>query len=108
MNIIKSITSDEFQLDLSKKGKAIPVLNNPDIIKAFGQESEFKGKNLQAFFYHKKTAAPVLRTKFDGMVEKELGNVLPLVMTGEMDVNTALRTAEEAANKAMDTAKAAK
>jgi multiple sugar transport system substrate-binding protein len=104
MEVIKFITSDEQQLALSKLGIALPVLKSDEIRKVFGQESSFKGKNDQAVFYNK-FAAPSVKTMYDAQVESQINKLLPKVVTEAMDLNTALRTAAEEANKAIDSMK---
>jgi ABC-type glycerol-3-phosphate transport system substrate-binding protein len=102
MKVIKYLTSDEYQLDMAKKG-IMTTLKDETIQKALGQESEFKGKNYGAFFYNQfpemayksvlESQVPVLAT-----YTKSLNKVA----SGEVDLNTALRTAEEETNKLLD------
>lgn len=102
MQVLKFLTSDEFQMDISKKG-LMTTLKNEQIQKALGSEGAFKGKNYGAFFYNK---YPKIADK---SVEESKANILALytknlnkLASGQMDINTYLRTAEEEANKALD------
>ena len=104
MEIIKFVTSEEFQLSLSKTGVALPVLDTDAVKKVFAQKSSFKAKNNQAAFFHK-FAAPMTRTPYDSQAEGQITKLLPQIVNGLLDINTALRTAEEEANKAIDAAK---
>ncbi|UUZ97341.1 extracellular solute-binding protein [Paenibacillus sp. P25] len=102
MEVIKFLTSDEYQLEYSKKG-IMTSLRSDAIQKALGSESPFKDKNYGAFFYNKfpamayktvlESQVPVLGTYTKNMSK---------VAAGAMDLNTALRTAEEEANKLID------
>ncbi|MNP35807.1 hypothetical protein D3C76_1291560 [compost metagenome] len=77
-------------------------LNNKDIMKAMGTDEQFKGKNYNAFFYNK--FAPIPQAAYiGGDVNdlKPLNNKAGKVISGEIDLNTYLRTAEEEVNKAI-------
>jgi len=100
MEVIQFLISDEFQLALSSKG-TMPVLNNDAVKKAFGRDTVFKGKNFAAVFYNK--FAPIApKSVYDGAVEPAYIKDIGLMIRGEVDINTAFRTAEEAANKAIE------
>jgi ABC-type glycerol-3-phosphate transport system substrate-binding protein len=102
MEVLKYLTSDEYQLEYAKQG-IMTTLKDESIQKSLGKESKFKDKNFGAFFYNKfpaiadksvyESQAPIL-----GTYTKNLGKVA----AGQMDINTALRTAEEEANKLLD------
>lgn len=97
--VLKYLVSDEYQMELSKRG-GMTVLNNPDVKKAFGQDSINKNKNLAAAYYNK--FAPISpKTEVDKKAETELTNMLPDLAYGRIDLNTALRKAAEQANKAI-------
>ncbi|UUZ94091.1 extracellular solute-binding protein [Paenibacillus sp. P25] len=99
MEVIKYLTSEEFQMEASKKG-LVPVLKSEVVKKAFGQESAFKGKHFEAIFYNK--MAPVMtKTPYDDDVENPLKQAILNAALGTADINTALRTAEEEGNKAV-------
>jgi ABC-type glycerol-3-phosphate transport system substrate-binding protein len=99
LEVIKYLTSDEFQMEASKKG-LVPVLKNESVKKAFGQASQFKGKHFEAIFYNK--MAPIMtKTPYDDDVENPLKQAILEVARGNTDINTALRTAEEEGNKAI-------
>ncbi|MDB5084197.1 MAG: hypothetical protein JWN30_1083 [Bacilli bacterium] len=103
MDVLKYLTSDEFQADQAKRG-IVPVLNNKTIQKELGQNSEFKGKNFSALVFNK--FAPIsLKSQYDGTVEKFYSSIAPQLAEGAVDVNTAFRTAEDQANKSMETTK---
>lgn len=97
MEIIKYITSDEYQMALSKSGLSLPVLKSNAIKEAYGSEAAWKDKNLQAVFKHE-IATGIFRTPYDNQVQAEIIKVLPGVIMGQTDINTALRNAEDAAN----------
>ncbi|UQZ82577.1 Bacterial extracellular solute-binding protein [Paenibacillus konkukensis] len=102
MEVIKYLTSDEYQMECAKKG-IMTSLKSEEIQKALGQESAFKGKNFGAFFYNKfpaiadktveESQVPILAT-----YTKNLNKL----SAGEMDINTMMRTADEEASKLLD------
>ncbi|WP_176706871.1 ABC transporter substrate-binding protein [Paenibacillus hemerocallicola] len=96
MELIKYLISDEFQISVSRSG-ALPVVNSPEVVSAFGKETAFTDKNLKAAFSSK--LAPIsAKTIYDGEVWKVVNkNTMPLV-TGTTDLNTMLRSTEEEAN----------
>jgi len=102
MQVIKFLTSKEFQTTLSKSGD-MTILKDPEIQRVMGQDSKFKGKNYGAFFYNK--FAPIatkfpIESKVPGYTD--VTNKLAQLAKGELDINTALRQAEEAVNKKVD------
>ncbi|MCC2683949.1 MAG: hypothetical protein K0R75_848 [Paenibacillaceae bacterium] len=68
---------------------------------AFGKDFIYmKGKNKQSIFKYKNQ--PVnMGSFYDKFVDKELGMAADAVVKGDLDINTALRQAEENANKAI-------
>jgi multiple sugar transport system substrate-binding protein len=99
MEVIKYTTSDEFQLANSRKGLPT-VLKDDKIKKQMGEDTPFSGKHFGAQYYNK--LAPIsVKSEYDDVV---LGIYLKQeadLALGNVDINTALRTAEEAANKAV-------
>ncbi|GAA4876130.1 sugar ABC transporter substrate-binding protein [Paenibacillus vulneris] len=100
IKVIKYLVSEEFQLAISKKGE-VPVLTSDTVKKAFAQGSPFKDKNWSAVFAHKPAAIP-LKSPYDGTPENEVKALLPKVVLGETDMNTALRTIDENSNKKIE------
>lgn len=102
MEVIKYLTSDEYQMQHAKQG-TMPVLKNPEIQKALGQETKVKDKNFGAFFYNKfPDLAP--RSKYESLVPvlgEYTKKIVPLIR-GDVDINSALRSADEAINKAIE------
>jgi len=105
MRVLKYATSDEHELIESKKGN-IPVLKSEEIKKVFGQDTIFKGKNMKNAVYYNKFAPPHAKTIYDDKVSGPLEAQLKRVIYGEIDLNTAFRTAVEEANKAIEEMKA--
>ncbi|MCZ8516886.1 extracellular solute-binding protein [Paenibacillus filicis] len=97
-------TSEEVQTDMTKQGK-MSVLNKPELQKLFAANHEsFKDKNIGAIF-KSKPGLPHIPTLYDPIVTSKLNQTLKDLATTSKDVNTVLRETEEAANKAIDTAK---
>jgi multiple sugar transport system substrate-binding protein len=102
MEVIKYLTSVEMQTEFSKQGY-MTVLNDDNVKKLIGSGSAFSNKNWKAVYYN--TIAPKsYQSIYDGdIMQKYLTpNVLKIV-TGEMDINTALRNAQEQAEKFIET-----
>ncbi|MDF2725956.1 MAG: extracellular solute-binding protein family 1, partial [Paenibacillus sp.] len=97
METIKYLTSDEFQLELSRNG-LMPVLNDESVKKALGAGSEFKGKNFASIFYHKFAPIAPYKTYAPKVESVYKAQTIPLA-TGTVDLNTAFRIAEEEAKK---------
>lgn len=105
MQVIKYLISDEYQTELSKMGN-MTVLQNREIQQMMGQESAHSDKNYGAFFYNQLAPIPEsadVPTEQDPLYA--LTDQLIPVIKGEIDVNTALRRAEEAVNNGIETAK---
>lgn len=101
--VIDFVLSDEMQMAASKAGKAT-VLTNPDIRKAYGESfAKIKGKHVEALYANKhvKPSPPrdpkLVTVPVTSFVNDEFNNVL----SGQKDVNTALRNMDEAINKAI-------
>lgn len=105
MQIIKYLTSDEYQLILSKRGD-LTSLKSTEIRKAVaaGLDEKVKKHNFQAFFYNN-PAAPSSKTVYDTAAEKPISDGLIDLSLGKADLNTAIRKAEEAGNLAIEAAK---
>ncbi|MDF2717792.1 MAG: hypothetical protein K0R28_4717 [Paenibacillus sp.] len=104
---IAHLTSDEVQLSMSKQALAFPVTNTQSVKDAYGQDSPFlQGKNVRALLKSKPAdpfeASPYHRTA--GIV---LERTMYQLAKGGLDVNTALRTMSEEADKEIEKAKAA-
>ncbi|TMV45033.1 extracellular solute-binding protein [Paenibacillus mesophilus] len=97
MAIIRYLTSLEMQTQFSKQGY-MTVLNDEGVKKLIGSESQFKGKNWQAVYYNQ-IAPKSYQSIYDGdLLNLFTPNVLKIV-TGQTDVNSALRSAQEEAEK---------
>jgi multiple sugar transport system substrate-binding protein len=104
MEVIKYLTSDEYQMMNSKLG-IISVLKSKEINDAFGQETRFKDKNLKSIFFYNKFAPISPKTPYDAKAESIYRQDLTDLAMGAIDINTAFRKAEEATNKAIEEAK---
>lgn len=105
--IIEYLVSEEYQLENTRKGRAT-VLNNPDILKQYGaNDPKFKGKNVAAMFPLKRAALGNYSAE-ESAASAQFSTAFNAVVLGNKDVNTALREAAEAANKAIETLQAAK
>ncbi|MDF2715822.1 MAG: extracellular solute-binding protein family 1 [Paenibacillus sp.] len=99
MRAIDYLTSRDNQLEYSKRG-IMPVINDAEVKKAYGQSSEFKDKNWSAVFYNQ-YAAMAKFSRYHLKVENIL-NAVPLdAIRGTKDINTALREAVENAEKTL-------
>lgn len=99
MEVIKYLTSKEYQLEISKKG-VMSSLKDETVQKAFAQESAYKGKNWQAVYYNK--MAPIaLKSHYESKIESLYSEAVMDIVNGKTDLNTAMREAAEKADKAV-------
>jgi len=105
--VIKFLVSEEYQTENTRAGRAT-VLNNPAIIKQYGQGlSKFKGKNVAAMFPAKR--APIGDyTPEDSAAVSTFGAAFTDIIVNKTDINTALRKANEEANQKIEELKQVK
>jgi multiple sugar transport system substrate-binding protein len=97
--VLQFLTSDEFQLEMTKKRMLVPILANPEIRSHFGEDVEFtKKRNVKAVL-PERIANPMYLSIHNDAVSKQFMEAFKDVITGEKDSNTALRDAEEKANQ---------
>ncbi|MEF3305979.1 hypothetical protein [Paenibacillus sp. GYB003] len=77
-------------------------LKNEAVQKLYGSESKWKDKNLKAVFFNKFAPIPY-KTIYDTGLESPYVKIPGDAISG--DINTALRKAEEDANKRLEDAK---
>ncbi|MDF2723725.1 MAG: hypothetical protein K0Q59_3400 [Paenibacillus sp.] len=98
--IISYLTTDEFQAIQAKRGYA-PIVKNPEIVKMIGQDTDvLKGKNVKAMLPDK-FASPVMLSRQSAAVEDAMYKALENIVQNKSDMNTALREASEAGDKAI-------
>lgn len=98
MQVIRMVSSKEFQSIISKKGW-VPAVNDPDIQGAFGADvPHLRGKRLASIFKSKPVQYPV-SSQFRSKAEAILQNHFNQFLNNAVDVNTALANAEEEINK---------
>jgi multiple sugar transport system substrate-binding protein len=99
-DVIQLYHSDEVQTAIMRDAGLFTELNNAEIQRQFGaNKPELKNLNMQANF--KVDQAIKIVSRYEGEGTKALNNALNSVVKGQMDVNTALRSAEEALNARM-------
>jgi multiple sugar transport system substrate-binding protein len=97
--VIAYMTSDEFQTSISRQALGLPVVKTQSVKDAFGQDNPFlQGKNLKSLTRNK-PAAPFPQSPYQAITNNQLEKVWYDLGKGKMDVNTALRTASEMAEK---------
>ncbi|MEF3303992.1 ABC transporter substrate-binding protein [Paenibacillus sp. GYB003] len=100
--VISYLTSDEFQRHLARNG-LFPALKNRDAMKEFGQDIPYLKTKNAAGFLPKTFAPPAAPSPFVSIGAKHLTTAFNSVLLKQKDINTALREAEEAANKEIQT-----
>lgn len=100
MEVLNYMTSEEFQTSLAKKG-IMPVLKSESVRNALGQESVFKDKNFKAIFHNKPAPIPP-KALYDAELVTIYANYGTQVWQGKVDINTAMRQAEEEAKKKIE------
>lgn len=99
--VISYLTSDEFQRHLARNG-LFPALENRSAMEEFGQNIPFlKNKNMNGYM-PKKFAPPAKPSVFHSVAHTPLHGAFDAVLLNEKDINSALREAEEKANKAVE------
>ncbi|WP_179135896.1 ABC transporter substrate-binding protein [Paenibacillus sp. 32352] len=98
MQVIDLLTSSEIQMLVSKYSR-ITVLNDPEIIKAFGTENpSLKTKNTAAIFKYPPALTPT-PNKYDKEVQTLIRDMRQPIALEKKDINTVLRETQEAADK---------
>lgn len=97
MEVIKYLTSVEAQMQYSKEG-AMTVLNDENVKQAIGSESPYKDKNWKALYYND-LAEMSYKSTYDSNLLTILTRQIPGIVTGQTDVNTALRLVQDEAEK---------
>lgn len=102
--ILMHITSDEHQKQVAREG-SFPGLITPEVVQAFGLDADgtngtrdLREKNVNAFFPRVRAESNNV-TVYDSVIAKHMNNAFNAVAKGEKDSITALREAEDAANK---------
>jgi multiple sugar transport system substrate-binding protein len=96
---IAYMTSDEYQMNISKQALGLPVVKTQTVKDAFGIENpNLQGKNLKSLTRNK-PAAPFEQSPYQAITNNQLERIWYQLGKGQMDVNTALRTASEMAEK---------
>jgi len=103
MKVLAYLTSEEFQMKLSRAG-TVSSLRTESVKKALGADFP-KKVNWGAVYYSPFAPSPA-KGPYENLAEKALSNQIPAIVTGEIDVNTALRTAQDEADKAIKAAAA--
>lgn len=100
MQVLKYLISEEYQTTMSKKGMITPLKTQAVRDAAFADYPFASEKNIQALFYGKPAPSRVL-TQYDELVIEDAFDqeAVKQIAMGNLDVNTALRQAEENANK---------
>ncbi|MDF2659182.1 MAG: family 1 extracellular solute-binding protein [Paenibacillus sp.] len=98
------MSSKEAQTMLSENGK-MPVLADKDVQQVFGKKLNIlQGKNVAAVYKHKMADLPYTN-RYNRLVLLEIIGAGSNVLNGTADINTALRDAEERANKTIEAKK---
>jgi multiple sugar transport system substrate-binding protein len=104
-DVMALAASKEVQLDESKNGR-VSVLKGQEYEKTFGSNlASLKGKNVPSIFMTVPTLNPS-PTLYDTKVTGPIDRAFKSVVSENKDINTALREAQEAAEKAIQEAKA--
>ncbi|MDQ1908974.1 extracellular solute-binding protein [Paenibacillus sp. GD4] len=99
--VMSILTSDEVQKEMSKSGK-ISVVTTGDFQAQYGANVPYlKGKNIAGIFKSKPRKINDPLTEYDVLVRSAIDAAAKELAAGK-DVNTALREAEEKANKAIE------
>jgi len=96
--VMRTLLSEEAQRSMNQEGR-LTVLNIPDLRGQFASNTNvYKGKNLKGIFKVSPSPAP-MSTIYDTQIYAILQESNKEMAQNDMDVNTALRIAEEKANR---------
>jgi multiple sugar transport system substrate-binding protein len=96
--VLDLMSGKDVQEKLSRQGRP-SSLNDPQMKTIFGQDLGYlKGKNLQALFKNRHEPQP-LKSVYDSILNDQYKAAVEKVTSNSADINTALRDAEEEANK---------
>jgi multiple sugar transport system substrate-binding protein len=102
------IGSEEFQKEFAKLGY-VPPIKIDNLMEVFGKSvPKLAGKNIKSAVPLESAASPYPFNSYFSQVPGFLNTAYTDVVDGKKDLNTALREAEEAANKKIEEAMAAK
>ncbi|MBE1440619.1 hypothetical protein [Paenibacillus sp. OAS669] len=98
--VIKALTSKEIQMFRAKEYGQMAVLTDPAVKNSFGQNvPALKGKHIEAITKSKVSPYPT-PTKYDGQIRSIIDKYYNDYVKGKIpDANTALRQAQEEADK---------
>lgn len=103
--VILTMIGEQSQTVMNKDSN-LTILNKPELRNQFSSNTDiFKGKNLAGVFSVKPAAAPI-SSDYDDENYKFLREATESMIFKGVDMNSALRTANEKANKHMEEAKA--
>lgn len=106
---IAHLLTDEVQTTLTAEYAQISPLVNSEVKAAFGKNTaQWEGKNTQAVIAKKPAAPPAYVGQYNTFGQTAVNNAMLAIITGEKDMNTALREAEEEINRKVAEAEAAK
>lgn len=96
--VIQTMISDEAQIAMNKK-RGLTVLNKPELRNQYASDLHvYDGKNLAGVFKVQPAPLPI-STKYDRKIYSFLGEAVKSMVTENTDPNTALREANEKADK---------
>ncbi|MDF2649260.1 MAG: extracellular solute-binding protein family 1 [Paenibacillus sp.] len=106
MEVLNYMISNEFQTELARLG-TMPVLKDKAIQKELGKNTAFKDKNWGAIFYNNFAPIPAQAPK-EAVIAGIYASYGTKAQIGALDLNTALRQAEEDAKKKIEELNATK
>lgn len=98
--VVEYFSSIEFSVKNSKAG-VLMASTAPEVVKVLGSETDFPDKNWGAIRYHPFAPLAPKSIYFTEVLNVYNKNLTP-VLAGQVDLNTALRTMEEQAQKEID------
>jgi multiple sugar transport system substrate-binding protein len=97
-SVIQLLTSDDAQVEMAKSGR-LGSLKDPKSRDKFGEDMKsLKGVNLKPMVNYKPTPEPSF-SRYDDLAGKQVNPAFNKALAGTVDINTALREAEDLANK---------
>lgn len=99
MKVLEIITSDEVQMEMTRKTGRVSPLKDAKFAEAFAKDLPGTiGKNIAGIFKSKRIEAPI-RSKYTNQNQPFINKELEAYVKGTQDLNTSIRNVEEAINK---------
>lgn len=100
MEVLKYMVSEPYQQVLAGKG-LIPIRMTDSVKSQLGQDTGFKDKNYSAFLQYQFAPITPKAPNYDSVVVRAYRDIVMPLSLGDIDINSAFRTAAESAGRSI-------